>query len=167
MRDTLSFALVERRQSLPCSIRNPCALCLARRRSDMLEPVSWPSKWRTMGSKKTSSLKRSSSSYASGAELVGGGEVLTSMTSFLMPWVASQSARTDQLEPSFVERRRFCHIQLRPSATAFSTPGRCRISIMLCARIDSFHLLWCVLIFSFSRQSRNAWQSVSISMGEP
>jgi hypothetical protein len=156
VRDTLSFALVDRCHSLPHSMWKPCALCLACQRSDTLEPASRPNKWQIIGSKKTSPLNQSSNSYGSGGVSVGGGEVLTDITSLRMPHVVSHSSSTDQAELSDSERLRFCHIRLRPSATGFSMPGRCRMLMILWARIDSFQRLWCMLIFSFSKQAPRA-----------
>jgi hypothetical protein len=79
--------------------------------------------------------------------------VLIDRMSLRIPRIASQSASTDQFDPSPGWRLRFCHMRLRPSATGFSMPGRCRMSMMLWAKIDSFHRLWCKLIFSLRRQS--------------
>lgn len=162
---TLSFAFVDILHSLPWFITKFFEQCIARRRSEMFDPASWPSKCNTMGSKNTSPLNLSAKS--NGSVEASCGIVLTDKILLRMPFVASQSGSTDHSEPSPCWRRRFCHILLSPSATGFSIPGLWRISVMFLARIDSFHLLWWTLIYSLRRQSCNARQSVSISICDP
>ena len=82
--------------------------------------------------------------------------VATNRTSFVIPLVASQSGNTDHEEPSALVHLQFLHMRLRPSATGFSMPGLCLMSMMLWLRIDSIHRLWWEFILSFRRQSRRA-----------
>ena len=101
VRQTRSLAFVESRHSFPFSIVKPFARCIARLRSEMLDPALPPSKWCMIGSKNTSPLKRSASEYCAYTSLVGMGVSSTDRMSFCMPFIASQSGRTDQFDPSF------------------------------------------------------------------
>ena len=83
-----------RHSFLPSSMK-PSALCIALRRSAIELPVDFPSKWFNMGVKNMSPLNVVSSGC-----FVGFGESSIAMTSFCMPFDASQSGKTDQVEPS-------------------------------------------------------------------
>ena len=50
---------------------------------------------------------------------------------FVMPFVASQSGRTDHEELLVVDHLRFLHMQLSPSDTGFLIPGQCLMLMML------------------------------------
>ena len=77
----------------------------------------------------------------------------TDRTSFVIPLVASQSGKTNHEEPSVLVHLQFLHMWVRPSATGFSMPGLCLMSIILWLRVDSIHQLWWEFILSFRRQS--------------
>ena len=135
--------------SLPLLTMNPSALCIALRHSDIESPADLPSKCLTIGMKNTSPLNI----VSSGCSNVYGVASIADMTSFLIPFAASQSGSTDQWDLSVVVHFRLCHILLRPSATGFSISGLCRMLMMLWLRIDCIHQLWWVLSLSLRRQS--------------
>jgi hypothetical protein len=112
-------------------------------------------------------LKKMSCSNCISSGCFGFGSCEMLSMSLTIPCAASQFGSTDQFEPSVGVHSWSSHILLRPSATGFSTPGQWQMAIMLYDSIDSFQRLWWTLIFSCIRQSRSAWQSVSISTGDP
>src|SRR6266481_4803055 len=161
---TRSFAFVHICQSLPFSIAKLRALCLALwwvQMSGMSLFVSASTMSLSHGSSVNCSCRLSNSSACP--------DVVTCIMSLLIPLLASQSGQTDQSAPSLSLLGPFAlaHFLLIASATTLVTPGRCCMSMMFLHTIDSSHLACVTLCFLLSRTSHSAWQSVSISIGDP
>ena len=137
---TLSVGLVLTFHSLLFLTMNPSAQCAALCRSARESPADFPNKCHMMGMKKMSPLNVTSSGCVGVS-----GDVDTNSISFMMPFNASQSGSTDQVDPSVCVLGHRDHILLRPSATGLLMRGWWWTSIMLYDRIASIHLLWCML----------------------
>src|SRR6266481_7586128 len=161
---TLSVAFIRTFYSLSPLIMKFVALCLALHLVRMLG-MSW------FVSASTTSLSQGSSANCSHSCACSLASVapLSCMMSFVMPWLASQSGQTDQSAPSLPSPSPLVsdHFLLMASATTLVTPGRCQMSVMFLLVIDSSHLACIEFCLFLSRTSRSAWQSVSISIGDP
>src|SRR6266481_5756468 len=164
---TLSVAFVHTCHSLSPLIMKFVALCLALRLVWM-SGMSWFVSASTTSLSQGLSANRSRSCACSLASVAP----LSCMMSFVMPWLswlASQSGRTDQSAPSLPSPSPLAsdHFLLMASTTTLVTPGRCQMSVMFLLVIDSSHLACVEFCLFLSRTSRSAWQSVSISIGDP
>src|SRR6266481_10169040 len=163
-RATRSLAFVQIRQSQPSWIEKLRAQCLAWQRVRM-SCMSLPVRASTTSLSQGSSANCLHNVVCSSMSFA----VLICIMSFMMPELASQLGWTDQLTPSSVCSRSLAsnHFWLMASATTFVIPGRCRMSTMFLHVIDSSHRACVALCFLFRSTSRRAWQSVSISIGDP
>src|SRR6266481_5903010 len=159
-----SFAFVHIRHSLPPSIVKLSAWCHALRLVHMSGMSQFVSAFMT-------SLSHGSSAncLCMSANLSVSCPAASCIMSLTTPLLASQSGRTDHSAPSLslLGPRASDHLRLIASATTFVTPGQCLMSTMFQQVIDSSHRAWVELCFLLRRTSRRAWQSVSISIGDP